>query len=163
MSTPPPFTLRPATPADYAWLWTLKRDTMRPYVELTWGSWDDGAQERFFRRSFDAQLIQIVVAGGRDAGLLHVEREPGELFLANIQIHPDHQNRGLGTAVVRTVLTSAAALRLPVRLQVLRVNTRAHQLYLRLGFVAAGDTPTHLVLRWLPPVAYPRGGHARLP
>lgn len=142
------FTLRPATAGDYAWLWELKRLTMRPYVEQTWGGWDELAQEAFFRRSYRSDLVQIVLVEEQYAGLLHVEREPAELFLANIQIHPKFQNRGLGTAVIRTVLESSRALKLPVRLQVLQVNRAAQQLYLRLGFVTTSVTPTHVVMHW---------------
>lgn len=147
---PPPFTLRTVTAKDYLWLWHLKRLTMRPYVEQTWGSWDDVAQERFFRQHFSADTIQIIVAGERDAGLLNIEREPRELFLANIQIHPDFQGRGLGSAVVESVLASAATLGLPVRLQVLKVNIRARDLYLRLGFTLYDETTTHFLLRHVP-------------
>ncbi len=147
---PSPFTLRAVTARDYTWLWHLKRLTMRPYVEQTWGSWDDLAQERFFRQHFSAETIQIIVADGRDAGLLNIEREPQELFLANIQIHPDFQGRGLGSAVVESVLASASALHLSVRLQVLKVNPRARDLYLRLGFTLYGDTLTHFLLRHSP-------------
>jgi ribosomal protein S18 acetylase RimI-like enzyme len=144
---PPPFTLRAVNQADYRWLWELKRLTMLPYVEQTWGGWDDIAQERFFRQNFTPTTIQIVVANGEDAGLLNVEREPHELFLANIQIHPAFQGNGLGSAVVRTVLESAAALQLSVRLQVLKVNTRARDLYLRLGFTIYQETLTHFLMR----------------
>lgn len=144
------FTLRPATAADYPWLWSLKRLTMRYYVEETWGSWDDAAQEAFFRRTYRSDTVQLVVVDGRNAGLLHLEREPAALFLANIQIHPDFQNRGLGTAVIRDVLASARTLGLPVRLQVLQVNTAARQLYQRLGFAISGETPTHVLMRWQP-------------
>ncbi|ACB77429.1 GNAT family N-acetyltransferase [Opitutus terrae] len=147
------FTLRPATAGDYAWLWELKRLTMRAYVEQTWGLWDEAAQEAFFRRSYRSDTVQLVLVNGQNAGLLHVERERSDLFLANIQIHPTFQNRGLGSAVIRTVLESAQALQLPVRLQVLQVNHAAQQLYLRLGFVVATQTPTHVVMRWMPPVA----------
>ena len=146
----PPFILRPATPADYTWLWELKRLTMRPYVEQTWGGWDDDAQEKFFRRSFSSETVQIVVVASRNAGLLHVEREPDAIFLANIQIHPEFQNDGLGTAVIRALLDSAQALNLPVRLQVLKVNTAAQRLYARLGFVPSGETLTHQLMRWRP-------------
>lgn len=143
----PAFVLRPATIADYRWLWELKRATMRTYVEQTWGYWDDAAQEDFFRRSFNLSPVEVIMSDGVDAGLLHVEREPRELFLANIQIAPASQNRGLGTAVVQSVLASARALRLPVRLQVLRVNTAARRLYERLGFALVAQTPTHFILR----------------
>lgn len=142
------FTLRPATTADYPWLWDLKRRTMRPYVEQTWGSWDEPAQEAFFRRNYRSDTVQVLVVEGRNAGLLHLERETAALFLANLQIHPDFQNRGLGTAVIRDVLATGRRLRLPVRLQVLHVNRRAQQLYHRLGFLVAGETPTHVMMQW---------------
>jgi ribosomal protein S18 acetylase RimI-like enzyme len=146
----PLFTLRAITEADYQWLWELKRLTMRSYVELTWGSWDDAAQERFFRQNFNSKTVQIITVAGRDAGLLNVEREPDELFLANIQIHPAFQHRGLGSAVVRMLTDSADALRLPVRLQVLKINTRARDLYLRLGFSTYAETLTHFLMRHPP-------------
>ena len=150
MSAEPLFSLRAATAGDYRWLWELKRRTMRPYVEQTWGSWDDRAQEDFFRRSFNSTAVQLIVLDRADVGLLHVEREARELFLANIQVLPEFQNRGLGAAVVRTVMESARSLRLPVRLQVLKVNTSARRLYERLGFVLVGETPAHAMLRWTP-------------
>jgi len=145
-----PFILRPATAADYDWLWNLKRTTMRPYVELTWATWDDAIQERYFRAIYCSVTVQIIVVGGRNAGLLHVEQEPGAIFLANIQVHPDFQNRGLGSAVIRSLLESARSLQLPVRLQVLKVNTAAQRLYARLGFIFSGETPTHQLMRWHP-------------
>lgn len=142
------FTLRPAAAADYQWLWELKKLTMRGYVEQTWGSWDDDAQEAFFRRNFRSDTVQVVLVQDAPAGLLEVAREPQGLFLANIQIHPTFQQAGLGTAVIGTVLTSAGALRLPVRLQVLKVNERARQLYERLGFQAYDETTTHTLMVW---------------
>ncbi|HVU24591.1 MAG TPA: GNAT family N-acetyltransferase [Opitutus sp.] len=148
--TAPPFTLRPATAADYPWLWALKRTTMRRYVEQTWGAWDDDAQEKFFRRSYSPATIQVVMADGREAGLLHVEHEPDEIFLANIQVVPGLQNAGLGTAVIQSLLEAAQRLHRPVRLQVLKVNTAAQRLYKRLGFAHAGETTTHQIMRWRP-------------
>jgi len=121
---------------------------MRPYVELTWGVWDDEAQEEFFRRNFSSETVQIIEVEGKDAGLLNVEREPAELFLANLQIHPSQQNRGIGTAVIEDVVASARSLGLSVRLQVLRTNHNALRLYRRLGFVGFKETPTHTIMRW---------------
>jgi ribosomal protein S18 acetylase RimI-like enzyme len=143
-------TLRPAEAADYQWLWELKRLTMRPYVELTWGHWDNAAQEEFFRQNFSSETVQIILLNGEKTGLLNTEREASEIFLANLQIHPNFQNRGLGSAVLRTVLDSAKALKLPVRLQVLRVNQAAVRLYSRFGFEVYDETPTHRLMRWAP-------------
>lgn len=147
----PLFTLRPATEADYLWLWELKRLTMREYVEQTWGSWNDPAQEAFFRRTFDSRTVQLILVDEKPAGLLEVAPSDEDLFLANIQIHPEFQNRGLGRAVVRTVQESAALLQRAVRLQVLRVNHGAQRLYVRLGFLPVDETTTHVIMRWQPP------------
>jgi ribosomal protein S18 acetylase RimI-like enzyme len=143
-------TLRPAGPEDYQWLWELKRLTMRPYVELTWGHWDDAIQEQFFKKNFSSETVQIISVNGQDAGLLNVEREPAEIFLANLQIHPSFQNRGLGSAILHELLDSARALRLPIRLQVLRVNGGAARLYARFGFTVYTETATHFLMRWQP-------------
>jgi ribosomal protein S18 acetylase RimI-like enzyme len=123
---------------------------MRPYVELTWGTWDDALQEEFFRKNFSSETVQIISVDGRDAGLLNVEREPDGIFLANLQIHPSFQNRGLGSAVLRELLESASVLHAPVRLQVLRVNAAACRLYARFGFSVYSETPTHRLMRWQP-------------
>lgn len=145
-----PFTLRPATAADYDWLWQLKRSTMRDYVEQTWGVWDDVAQESFFRRNYTPAKVHVIVSAGRDAGLLEFEHRPEEIFLANIQIAPELQNRGLGAAVVRSLQHEAAACGLPLRLQVLKVNP-ARRFYERLGFTVVGDTLSHWRMEWREP------------
>ena len=140
-------TFRPASEADYAWLWTLKRLTMRPYVEQMWDGWDDEVQENFFRRNFIPANIRVIVSGGRDIGLLHVEREPAALFLANLQILPEFQNRGIGTTVIHHVINEARESRLPLRLQVLKTNRPARRLYERLGFELTEAGGTHHQMR----------------
>lgn len=141
------FTFRAASEADYPWLWSLKRLTMRPYVEQMWGSWDDESQEAFFRRNFVPANVRVIVAADRDVGLLHVEREPDALFLANVQILPEFQNRGLGSAVVRRVMDDAQAAGVPVRLQVLKSNRAARRLYERLGFEVTDEGGMHDQMR----------------
>jgi ribosomal protein S18 acetylase RimI-like enzyme len=144
------FTFRPAADSDYAWLWELKRLTMRTYVENMWGGWDDAAQEDFFRRNFVPATVRVIVVEGQDVGLLHVEREADALFLANLQILPDFQNRGLGSAVVRHVIEEARATGLGVRLQVLKSNQPARRLYERLGFEITQEGGMHDQMRLSP-------------
>jgi GNAT superfamily N-acetyltransferase len=143
------FALRRVTSDDYNRLWKLKEQTMREYVEQTWGTWEAVPQEQHFRRSFSPDLLRVIVAEGRDVGLLHVERLPAEFFLANIQIQPGEQRRGLGSAVIQRVMEEARVAGLPVRLQVLKVNP-ARRLYERLGFAVFEETATHFVMRWSP-------------
>jgi ribosomal protein S18 acetylase RimI-like enzyme len=131
------------TEDDFAWLWELKRRTMRGYIEQTWGVWDDGVQDIYFRQGFTPSKLRIIVVEGRDAGRLEVEKCDRELFLGTIEIAPEFQRKGLGSAIIHDLAAEARAARVPLRLQVLKVNP-AQKLYQRLGFQVVGETPTHL-------------------
>lgn len=141
--------LRTISDADYLWLWSLKRETMRTYVEQTWGKWDDDWQAERFRQNFRPDHVQVIVLDGHDAGLLHVVRSAEEIRLVNIQVSPEFQNRGLGTEVMHALLAEARREKLPLRLQVLKVNP-ARRLYERIGFAVVAETETHYQMRWTP-------------
>ncbi|MGI8855642.1 MAG: GNAT family N-acetyltransferase [Thermomicrobiales bacterium] len=142
----PEFQLRPATAADYDFLYRLHVAAMRDLVARVWG-WDDTWQEQFFADHFDPAPARIVVVGGEKVGVVAVVWGEADAFLANIEIFPAYQGRGLGTALIRHVIAEAAARGVPVRLQALKINP-ARRLYERLGFVVTGETETHdLMLR----------------
>jgi ribosomal protein S18 acetylase RimI-like enzyme len=58
---------------------------------------------------------------------------------------PGYQRNGIGTNVLRTVLTRADLQAKPVRLEYLKWNPVA-SLYLRHGFRVASDSDTHFFL-----------------
>lgn len=141
------WTLRPATGDDHEFLWRLHRETMREYVEATWG-WDEADQRERFRREFiAAEGWQVIVVAGEDAGRLVTERRGEDVYVANVQVRPDLQGRGIGTAVLRRIIGEAAREGLGVSLQVLRANRAARRLYERLGFAAVREDLTHAVMR----------------
>ena len=147
------YTLRQATEADYAFLFHLHQASMKDYVTQTWG-WDEVVQQTLFRERFVPAHVQIVVVDGRDVGALAVKQEPETLVLANLQLLPDAQKQGLGTAIIRTLLWQARQLGVSVSLQVLKVNP-ARNLYERLGFTVIGETATHYLMRTAPQAASP--------
>jgi GNAT superfamily N-acetyltransferase len=106
------FELRPATPSDREWLFALDCATMG----AAGGPDPTGVEARraSFDRHFDPALISVIRAGGRDAGALRLEERGDALYLAVLEVAPDLQGRGLGTAVLRHVLARAAAERRPV-------------------------------------------------
>jgi ribosomal protein S18 acetylase RimI-like enzyme len=141
------YVLRQATAADRDWLWQTKRRCLRGYIEQTWGAWDEDVQRARFDASFEAGEIQIISVTDRDAGFIDVRHEAREIQLSNIMVDPEFQNRGIGSAVLRDLLARAQARRLPVRLQVMKVNP-ARGLYERLGFVVTEETATHFRMLW---------------
>ncbi|NOX60685.1 MAG: GNAT family N-acetyltransferase [Chloroflexi bacterium] len=127
------YDLRPATEADYEFLYRLHAAAIRPSVEAMWG-WDETFQREYFRTRWDPAGRRIIVVDDEDVGALILDRREGSLYLALIEIHPNHQNRGVGAAVIRDVLALGRALGLPVKLHVLKTNPAARRLYQRLGF-----------------------------
>jgi GNAT superfamily N-acetyltransferase len=140
------FVLRPATPDDADFAWHLFKLTMQESIEAVWGEWDEIHWDRFFRDHFDPMQTQVVVVAGQDVGILRVEERRGEVWLDTVEIAPEHQGRGLGSAIVHAVLEEARSRDRPVGLQVNRAN-RARQLYERLGFVEVDTTETHYLIR----------------
>jgi ribosomal protein S18 acetylase RimI-like enzyme len=116
-------------------------------VVATWGQWDEAWQQDYFRQHFDCSVRQVIHLDDDPIGFLDVAYRADHVFLAAIEIAPEHQCRGFGTSLIRDVLGKATELHLPVRLQVLKVNKRARALYERLGFVETGRTDTHYLMQ----------------
>ena len=138
---PDGFSRRPATPQDLAFLWELHVLTMRDYVEQTWG-WERTWQEENFRTKFDITGLEIIEIEGHPIGSMSVKEETESLFLREIEIHPDWQRLGIGSALVNEVMATGGIHDLTVRLQVLKVNP-ARRLYERCGLRHTGETETH--------------------
>ncbi|MFN2135400.1 MAG: GNAT family N-acetyltransferase [Candidatus Promineifilaceae bacterium] len=134
----PLYSLRQANSNDYAFLYRLHADTMRPYVEQLWG-WEEAWQQEYFARKFDPQNRQIIVIDGQDAGVLYIEEHQHEIYLALIEIAPAFQGRGVGTAILNSLIILAGERHVPLNLHVLKSNKPARRLYERLGFAVVGE------------------------
>ena len=119
---------------------------MREAVESMWG-WDEDRQDTLFDGDFSPANQQIVQVEARDVGVISVTRRPPELFLDNIQVVPDYQGQGLGTALISDLQDRARTEDVALALRV-NLRNRARLLYKRLGFVITGQSDTHYYLRW---------------
>jgi ribosomal protein S18 acetylase RimI-like enzyme len=125
--------LRPVTPADSELCFRLHKAAMGAYVTAIWG-WEDTAQREFHDRGFDPDRWQIITADGVDVGILIVEHRPAEVYLARIEIHPDHQGKGIGTYLIHRLLDDVRRRDQALTLDVLAVNHRAQTFYRQHGF-----------------------------
>jgi ribosomal protein S18 acetylase RimI-like enzyme len=123
---------RPATPADSEFCYRLHKAAMGDYITATWG-WDEPVQREFHARAFNPDRWQIITLGGTEIGMIDVEYRPDEIYLARIEIHPDHQGCGIGTRLIGALIDEARQNGQDVVLDVLAVNRRAQVLYRRLG------------------------------
>jgi ribosomal protein S18 acetylase RimI-like enzyme len=126
-------TLRPATDADRDFLYELHCRTMRDVIEATWG-WDDECQRRDFERRFTGYEVWVIEHDEARCGALMIEARPDSFYIHEIQVEPAFQRRGIGTMIIRSVLTRAAQREVFVALSVVAANPGARRLYERLGF-----------------------------
>jgi ribosomal protein S18 acetylase RimI-like enzyme len=155
-----PVALRPATPADSEFCYQVHKAAMGGYVAAVWG-WDEQRQRGSHARAFDPGRWQIITADGADAGILIVERRPGQIYLSRIEIHPGYQGHGIGTRLIGALLDEAAQRGADLVLDVLAVNTRAQALYRRLGMTEVarhGDGNIKITMRARPGEAHERPG-----
>lgn len=136
---PLPLTLRVATDIDVDFISRLVEVTMRSYVEQTLGSFSRERTRRTVREAVAVDSYCIVELDGENIGALAVVREPTHVQLAQIYIYPSHQNRGVGTQLIRGLVEDAISAGKPVRVRVLSVNP-ARRLYEREGFVVTSET-----------------------
>lgn len=144
------YQLRPASDDDYDFLFDLHVSTIRSSVEPIWG-WDLEVQRRLFRDKWRRSASrQVVVAEGRDVGVLEVREDEDQVFLGLIEVAPTYQCRGLGTAIITDVVASAHANGKPVVLHVLKSNPAALRLYKRLAFQVLEDRDERWVMQRAP-------------
>lgn len=92
-------------------------------------------EERVRSHWDEAQVVEI---DGRPVGLWKLWRQPEAWWILQVQLMPEVQGRGIGTALVRGLQAEARAAGMPLKLKVLRSNP-ALRLYRRLGFVIVGE------------------------
>lgn len=144
--------LRPSTSDDHAFLRELHHRAYREVVMRQFGRWDEHAQDAWFELSLRDADVFVVELDGAAVGALAHKREPDCLHLIELQIAPEHQGQGLGSALLCELLGEARRESVAIRLRVLHENHRARHLYERHRFVVTGTTPTHYLMEWKEPV-----------
>jgi len=145
----PQASLRMATSEDRQFLFELHRASMGPYVEELFGPWEDAIQWEFFDRWFRPEETLVVEIAGREVGVVGLQYGTDDVYVTRIEIHPDQQNRRIGTAVLRRVLAEAAKTSRTVSLHVFGINP-ALDLYHRLGFAAVTEEGDRVFMRASP-------------
>ena len=76
-------------------------------------------------------------------GVIGWQVKSDQLWLGPIYILPEHQNKRIGTFLVKQFMIRATEKGLPLRLRTLRQNEGAKKLYERLGFKVLSTTDVH--------------------
>ncbi|MGW8486002.1 GNAT family N-acetyltransferase [Streptomyces sp. NPDC055886] len=131
--------LRAAESSDIEAIAELRATVMRADLERL-GRYDGHRVRQRLRDSFSARYTSVITVDGDLAGCVTVRPAEDRLWLEHFYLAPRHQGRGLGSAVLRTVLARTDAQGMTVGLNVLR-GSAARRLYERHGFVREAQDP----------------------
>ena len=102
------------------------------------------AQRQQYAVSHPEASHQILVADGVDIGQLILDESPTAIRIVDVSIHQAYRGRGIASAVLGDVISSAERVGLPVQLSVWSTNAGARRLYERLGFSVTAEANGYL-------------------
>jgi GNAT superfamily N-acetyltransferase len=155
----PEITYREVAEGDMPFLRALYRETREAELALT--AWDDDGkrrfadeqftlQDRWYRGHYPGAHLLAIERAGILIGRLYLHAGSEELRLMDLTLAAAERNRGLGSAIVVSLMEFAAARGLALTLHVETFNP-AQRLYARLGFRAGEPNGIYLPMRWEPP------------
>ena len=130
------WSLRAVVPADTCWLVSLKEAALRPDLERL-GVWDPERSRHRLLEELAPTTTWVIVLSGQPVGSIGLRPAADGQWLQHFYLLPEHQNRGLGSAVLGHLLSQRDDPR-PLRLLALR-GSRSLALYTRHGFVYERD------------------------
>jgi GNAT superfamily N-acetyltransferase len=141
--------LRTATAADGEFAYEVLERTMKGYAVATWGRWLEAEARAETRSDAGAGRSQIIEVNSASAGLLRVDRFPSHFQVEQLFLLAEYQKQGVGSQVLRAVLSEAHGRGVPVRLRVLRINP-AKRFYDRHGFRVVSETSERFFMECAP-------------
>jgi RimJ/RimL family protein N-acetyltransferase len=152
-------TLRPAAGEDEEFLVQVYASTRAE--ELARVPWSEAQRSAFVRMQFDAQLLHyrthnpaatydIILLDGQAIGRLYVARRGYEIRILDITLLPEHRGAGVGTFLLKELMSEAAHANLPLNIYVESYN-RSRGLFERLGFKKVDrpdDDGVNYLLEW---------------
>ena len=150
-------TVRAVKPADEAFL-LFVYDSSRA-EELAQVPWPEGQREAFVKWQFDLQRREydarfpgaeydVILVDDQPAGRIWIGRDGEEIHLLDIVVLPEFQNRGVGRALLSSLIDEAKQSGKALRHTVFVMNNDALRFYERLGFAIVGDLGAYKQMEW---------------
>jgi GNAT superfamily N-acetyltransferase len=140
-------TQRPANDTDTDFARAVHHQAYRDVVVRQFGTWDEKAQDEFFKDDWAPAVFEIILCDGVPCGYMCVEDRDTDLHVRELVILPKYQGKGIGSRILRGVIDRAKVRQVPVRLGTQHAN-RAVELYRRLGFSEYERTRSHILMEW---------------
>lgn len=135
--------LVPYTDDNYEFVYEVKKNAYKKYVEECWSSWIEEDQREYFKKFITAvrNNAYIIMNGKTRIRFYNGEvLTNGNYEVGNICIIPEYQGKGIGTRILKDKLEENKDR--DIEIQYFKQNPIG-KLYERLGFVLNGETEFH--------------------
>ncbi|MCL9659183.1 GNAT family N-acetyltransferase [Paenibacillus hunanensis] len=128
----PQYELQSASIDDANWIAELRALVLKDDLTRL-NRYDEVRVRQRFLNSFQPDCTQVITVHGLPVGCIAMRPEGGGYVLEHFYIHPDHQGKGIGSAVLAEVLSDTRLHGQTVTLNVLQ-GSSARRLYERYEF-----------------------------
>ena len=128
---------------DYEFVYEVKKNAYKEYVEQCWGKWDDIDQKNRFKESMEKTFDRtyIIMFNSERIGFYQGQLvNDRTYFIENICIIPEYQGKGIGTKILQSKLKEYSDKN--IEIQYFKQNPVGN-LYKKLGFEPNGETEFH--------------------
>ena len=139
-----------AVVGDQRWLDQLRRSVYRELFIATFGSWDEARHVRDTSECWDRGDVSLIEADGARVGMIQLLDQTGVVEIGELQIHPAHQGRGIGSRILSDIVDQAHKRGRTVTVSVALKNERANEFFQRCGFQHLEQTESHHRLQCVP-------------
>lgn len=137
------YILRKYENTDYEFVYEVKKNAYKKYVEQCWEKWDDIDQKNRFKESMEKTFDRtyIIIFNNERIGLYQGQLvNERTYYIENICIIPEYQGKGIGTEILKTVINEYSDKN--IEIQYFKQNP-VGKLYKKLGFEPNGETEFH--------------------
>lgn len=141
------YALRNIEDYETEWLYELNRQSYRDIVVRQFGNWDEAFQRDWFDKKWQEERpAKIVTVENEPVGIVVLEQRNEYDWLDEILIKPEHRGQGIGTSLMKALITDARTRNRSIQLRVLHQNHRARRFYESLGFVVSKSLENHYLM-----------------
>ena len=127
------YKIRNATQEDFEAAYNIKKDALQSYVDKTWG-WNEEFQRKYHEKDFNTKELKIIEVENKPIGSIKVIDEVNYFNISEIYIMLKYQSKKIGSTIIKEIIKDSKAKKKTIKLQVLKANERARQLYESMGF-----------------------------
>jgi ribosomal protein S18 acetylase RimI-like enzyme len=145
------FTLEPIGEDDFEFRYRVYELTIKTYLDGMMG-WNDEQHRAGIRANLAGSTTHsAIVVDGKRAGVVRIVEHDEVIDLEQIEILPEFQGKGIGTALIDSLIDRARLTGKPIELNVFVSNLGARRLYERLGFYVVSESDRDVQMRYTPP------------